>query len=313
MGRARARSSRSSPGIIEPTEGTIAVDGRVSSLLMLGAGFDPDLSGRDNIALAGAFMGIDHADMLARTPGIVALADIGQFIDAPIKTYSSGMNARLGFSIATAVDPDVLLLDEVLSTGDATFRAKSQERVIELMRAARAIVLVTHDMHWAVEFCNRAVLLEHGNIVAAGTPQDVADHPRGSLGAPASRASARAPARRSSRDSTPSRDGRADRRRIVAPAPRGLEVLVVGWFPASDDPVKGRFIADQAEALDAHRAVRPTVVSFEPLGSAGDGRCGPAAAEAWPAGRHGRGRDRPCPGADRRRPGRRPSRSCASG
>jgi ABC-2 type transport system ATP-binding protein len=161
-------------GIIEPTEGAIAVDGRVSSLLMLGAGFDPDLSGRDNIALAGAFMGIDHADMQARTPGIVALADIGQFIDAPIKTYSSGMSARLGFSIATAVDPDVLLLDEVLSTGDATFRAKSQERVIQLMGAAHAIVLVTHDMHWAVEFCNRAVLLEHGSIVAAGTPQDVA-------------------------------------------------------------------------------------------------------------------------------------------
>ena len=96
---------------------------------MLGAGFDPDLTGRDNIVLAGAFMGMDHADMLARMPGIVELADIGQFIDAPIKTYSSGMSARLGFSIATAVDPDVLLLDEVLSTGDATFRAKSQERV----------------------------------------------------------------------------------------------------------------------------------------------------------------------------------------
>lgn len=162
-------------GIIEPTEGAIQVDGRISSLLMLGAGFDPDLTGRDNIVLAGAFMGMDHTDMLARMPGIIDLADIGQFIDAPIKTYSSGMSARLGFSIATAVDPDVLLLDEVLSTGDATFRAKSQERVVHLMRAARAIVLVTHDMHWAVEFCNRAVLLEQGNIVAAGEPQAVAD------------------------------------------------------------------------------------------------------------------------------------------
>jgi ABC-type polysaccharide/polyol phosphate transport system ATPase subunit len=160
-------------GILQPDEGAIEVNGLISSLLTLGAGFDPELSGRDNIALAGAFMGIDHADMVARTPGIVEFAELGQFIDAPIKTYSSGMNARLGFSIATAVEPDVLLLDEVLGTGDATFRAKSQARVVELMRSARAIVLVTHDMSWAREFCNHAVLLERGNVVAAGEPDDV--------------------------------------------------------------------------------------------------------------------------------------------
>ncbi|MGZ3641662.1 MAG: ABC transporter ATP-binding protein [Candidatus Limnocylindrales bacterium] len=162
-------------GILEPTEGAIDVSGRVSSLLTLGAGFDSELSGRDNILLAGAFMGIDHHDMAARLPGIIEFADIGQFIDAPIKTYSSGMNARLGFSIATAVEPDVLLLDEVLGTGDATFRAKSQQRVMELMRSARAIVLVTHDMSWAKEFCNRAILLERGNVVAAGDPSEVVD------------------------------------------------------------------------------------------------------------------------------------------
>jgi len=149
------------------------VNGRISSLLTLGAGFDAELSGRDNILLAGAFMGIAHRDMMARMPGIIEFADLGQFIDAPIKTYSSGMNARLGFSIATAVEPDVLLLDEVLGTGDATFRAKSQARVVELMRAARAIVLVTHDMSWAREFCNHAILLEGGNVVAAGEPDDV--------------------------------------------------------------------------------------------------------------------------------------------
>ena len=160
-------------GILEPDEGAIEVNGLISSLLTLGAGFDPELSGRDNIQLAGAFMGIDHADMVARTPGIVEFAELGQFIDAPIKTYSSGMNARLGFSIATAVEPDVLLLDEVLGTGDATFRAKSQARVVELMKAARAIVLVTHDMNWAREFCNHAVLLERGNVVAAGEPDAV--------------------------------------------------------------------------------------------------------------------------------------------
>ena len=160
-------------GILEPTEGLIEVNGRISSLLTLGAGFDDDLSGRDNVTLAGAFMGLDHEDMMRRLPGIIEFADIGQFIDAPIKTYSTGMNARLGFSIATAVDPDVLLLDEVLGTGDATFRSKSQQRVEELMRSARAIVLVTHDMTWPVEFCNRAILLEKGQIVAAGDPAEV--------------------------------------------------------------------------------------------------------------------------------------------
>ncbi len=162
-------------GILEQTEGHIEVNGRISSLLTLGAGFDPELSGRDNILLAGAFMGLDHRGMLERLPGIIEFADIGQFIDAPIKTYSTGMNARLGFSIATAVEPDVLLLDEVLGTGDATFKTKSQERIQDLMRSARAIVLVTHDMQWATDFCNRAILLEQGHIVASGRPAEVVD------------------------------------------------------------------------------------------------------------------------------------------
>ena len=98
----------------------------MSSLLTLGAGFDSDLSGLDNIRLAGAFMGLDHEWLDERLPGIVEYADLGQFIDAPLKTYSSGMRARLGFAIATSVEPDILLLDEVLSTGDAAFREKSK-------------------------------------------------------------------------------------------------------------------------------------------------------------------------------------------
>jgi ABC-type polysaccharide/polyol phosphate transport system ATPase subunit len=160
-------------GIITPSAGVVEIDGHVSSLLNLGAGFDGDLSGLDNIRLAGAFMGLDHRDVEARLPDIVAFADLGPFIDAPIKTYSSGMRARLGFSIATAVDPDILLLDEVLSTGDASFRAKSKERVLELVRQAKAIVLVTHDMEWVTEYCNHALLLEKGRIVAEGAPADV--------------------------------------------------------------------------------------------------------------------------------------------
>ena len=160
-------------GIITPSAGVVEVDGHVSSLLTLGAGFDGDLSGRDNIRLAGAFMGLDHRSLEQQLPRIVEYADLGPFIDAPIKTYSSGMRARLGFAIATSVEPDILLLDEVLSTGDATFREKSKARVLELVRGAKAIVLVTHDMGWVTEYCNRAILIEKGRIIAEGEPADV--------------------------------------------------------------------------------------------------------------------------------------------
>jgi ABC-type polysaccharide/polyol phosphate transport system ATPase subunit len=160
-------------GILTPSEGDVLVDGHISSLLTLGVGFDQDLSGTDNIRLAGAFMGLDHRMVEEKLPGIVEYADLGEFIDAPIKTYSSGMRARLGFAIATSVEPDILLLDEVLATGDAAFRAKSRERVGELVREAKAIVLVTHDMNWVTEYCNRAILIEQGRILMMGTPEEV--------------------------------------------------------------------------------------------------------------------------------------------
>jgi ABC-2 type transport system ATP-binding protein len=160
-------------GIILPSEGSVEVDGLISSLLTLGAGFDQELTGRENIRLAGAFLGIQGRDMAERTPGIIEFADLGPFIDAPIRTYSSGMRARLGFSIATSVDPDILLLDEVLATGDEVFRAKSKARVLDLVRQAKGVVFVTHDMNWVVEFCNRAILLQKGRIVAEGDPAEV--------------------------------------------------------------------------------------------------------------------------------------------
>jgi ABC-type polysaccharide/polyol phosphate transport system ATPase subunit len=149
------------------------VRGQVSGLLGLGAGFDPELSGVENVLLGGAFLGLDDAIVQQLMPSIIEFADLGDFIEAPLKTYSSGMRARLGFAIATAVDPDILLLDEVLATGDANFRAKSKERVIELVKAAKGVVLVTHDMEWVQEYCNRAVLLEHGRVVLEGAPDEV--------------------------------------------------------------------------------------------------------------------------------------------
>ena len=160
-------------GIMRPSEGVVDVRGQVSGLLGLGAGFDVELSGIENILLGGAFLGLDDRRVQELLPSIVEFADLGDFIEAPIKTYSSGMRARLGFAIATAVDPDILLLDEVLATGDANFRAKSKTRVIELVKAAKGVVLVTHDMEWVREYCNRAILLEKGRVVLEGAPEEV--------------------------------------------------------------------------------------------------------------------------------------------
>ena len=160
----------------------------MSGLLTLGAGFDQDLTGRDNILLGGAFLGLDDAVTRELLPSIIEYAELGEFIDAPIKTYSSGMRARLGFAIATSVDPDILLLDEVLATGDAAFRAKSKARVIEIVKAAKAVVLVTHDMDWVTEYCNRAILIEGGSSSRVGRPGPPPGHwPRGGGRAPAAR------------------------------------------------------------------------------------------------------------------------------
>jgi ABC-2 type transport system ATP-binding protein len=160
-------------GILSPSEGEIRTYGRVSTLLTLGAGFEQQLSGRDNITLVGAFLGIDHKQMVELTPSIIEFAELGPFIDAPVKTYSAGMKSRLGFSIATAIVPDILLLDEVLGTGDQSFRARSQARIRELVERARAIVLVTHDLSYVNEFCNRALLLEKGQIIEIGEPEAI--------------------------------------------------------------------------------------------------------------------------------------------
>jgi ABC-type polysaccharide/polyol phosphate transport system ATPase subunit len=162
-------------GIIRPSEGAVDVRGHVSGLLTLGAGFDKELSGIDNILLGGAFLGLDDEVTRGLLPSIIEYAELGEFIDAPLKTYSSGMRARLGFAIATSVDPDILLLDEVLATGDAAFRAKSKARVIDIVKAAKAVVLVTHDMSWVTEYCNRALLIEQGQVIMEGEPAAVVE------------------------------------------------------------------------------------------------------------------------------------------
>jgi ABC-type polysaccharide/polyol phosphate transport system ATPase subunit len=160
-------------GILEPSAGTIEVRGKIATLLQLGAGFDPALNARENTLLVGEFLGVPHAEMVRRVPAILEFAGLGEFADAEVRTYSSGMRARLGFSVATSVEPDVLLLDEVLSTGDAAFIEKSRGRITELMKRARAIVFVTHDLDSAAAFCTRAIELEGGRIVADGPAKRV--------------------------------------------------------------------------------------------------------------------------------------------
>jgi ABC-type polysaccharide/polyol phosphate transport system ATPase subunit len=160
-------------GILRPDEGSLEIRGRVSALLALGAGFDPELSGRENIQLALAFMGIEGRSAGAIAPGIIDFADLGDFIDAPAKTYSTGMRARLGFSVATAVEPEILVIDEVLATGDVTFRARSRERIDELVRGAHAAIVVTHDLDYVVDACTKAIWLDRGGVAASGDPRAV--------------------------------------------------------------------------------------------------------------------------------------------
>jgi ABC-type branched-subunit amino acid transport system ATPase component len=160
-------------GILEPDEGSVAVYGSISTLLHIGAGFDDELNAEENILLVGAFLGIPASIMRKRIPAILEFAGIGDFANSEVRTYSSGMRARLGFSVATAVKPDVLLVDEVLSTGDASFKEKARARILELMGKARAVVYVTHDLDSAASFCTRAIELEGGRIVADGPAKAV--------------------------------------------------------------------------------------------------------------------------------------------
>lgn len=160
--------------LMEPDEGTLHVRGRISALLNLGVGFDPNLTGRENVQLVGSLMGLSRTATRERLPEVLAFAGIGDFIDAPLRTYSSGMRARLGFAAAaTMIEPHVLLLDEVMGTGDAAFRDRSRERVIELIQRANAVVVASHDMTWISEFATYALLLDAGRVIAEGAPTGV--------------------------------------------------------------------------------------------------------------------------------------------
>lgn len=161
-------------GTLRPTSGTIEVNGRVAALLELGAGFNPDFSGRENVFLTGAVLGLSRADMESKFDEVAAFADIGEFIDQPVKTYSSGMMMRLAFAVNTCVDPDILIVDEALSVGDAPFQAKCFRRLRQLIDQGVSLLFVSHDLGTVRSICSRALWLKQGRAEMWGEAKDVA-------------------------------------------------------------------------------------------------------------------------------------------
>jgi ABC-type polysaccharide/polyol phosphate transport system ATPase subunit len=160
-------------GILQPTEGTVEVNGRLVALFALGAGFNPEFTGRENIMLNGLILGIEHQEMLERFDDIVEFADLGDFIDQPIKTYSSGMRSKLGFAVAVNVEPDVLILDETLAVGDAVYKETALQRMYELRDRGTTILFVSHSMKTVEDFCTEAALIHEGRLMTTGEPAEV--------------------------------------------------------------------------------------------------------------------------------------------
>jgi ABC-type polysaccharide/polyol phosphate transport system ATPase subunit len=160
-------------GIIPPSVGRVAVRGRIAPLIELGAGFDPYLTGRENVFLYGSLLGFPQKELERRLDRIVRFAEMEEFIDVPLMNYSVGMSARLGFAIATDVEPDLLLIDEVFSVGDAAFQKKCEERMESFKAKGVAIVLVSHDLDLIRDTCPRTLFLHHGRIAAIGPTSDV--------------------------------------------------------------------------------------------------------------------------------------------
>lgn len=155
-------------GVFKPTEGEVKRDGRLVPLLELGAGFDPQYTGAENIYLYSAVLGYPKSFVDEKFDDIVKFSELEKFIDVPIKNYSSGMKTRLGFAIATQVEPDILILDEVLSVGDAKFRKKSEKKIMSMFKKNVTVLFVSHSLDQVQRLCNKAILLEHGELVAAG-------------------------------------------------------------------------------------------------------------------------------------------------
>jgi ABC-type polysaccharide/polyol phosphate transport system ATPase subunit len=160
-------------GAYEPSRGSAEIRGKVSSLVDLGLGMDAELTGRENIVLRGVILGLTFKEIEELTPGIEEFSELGDFMSLPMRTYSSGMALRLGFAVSTAVQPDILLLDEMISVGDAGFAEKSKARMQQIVENSRILVLASHSPEMLREYCNRAVLLKEGQVVVDGSLDEV--------------------------------------------------------------------------------------------------------------------------------------------
>ncbi len=160
-------------GVYRPTAGQVRVSGRVAALIELAAGFHPELTGRENILLNGLLLGLNKREIAEREQQIIDFAEIGEFIDSPVKQYSSGMFMRLGFAVAVQVDPDILLMDEILAVGDMSFQQKCLERLDDFRDRRKTIILVSHSMGAIREHCRRVLLIDSGHLLADGTPDEV--------------------------------------------------------------------------------------------------------------------------------------------
>ena len=174
-GAGKSTLMRAIAGILPPTSGSIEVWGRASTLLALGVGFNKNLSGRENIILGGLAAGLTKDEVEARAAEVAEWTELGDFIDMPMNTYSSGMSARVGFSVAVHMKPDILMIDEALSTGDAHFREKATAKMAELRQSARAMFLVSHGLNSITEMCTEAIWLDHGTLMMRGDPEEVVD------------------------------------------------------------------------------------------------------------------------------------------
>lgn len=162
-------------GILKPTSGSVEVRGNIVPMLELGSGFDYDLSGKENIYLNGAILGYSESFLKSKYDEIVAFSEIKNFMNVPLRNYSSGMVMRLAFSIATVVQPDILIVDEILAVGDADFQKKSKARMLELMSGGTTVIYVSHSMAQIREMCTKAVWIEHGKMMLEGNAQQVCD------------------------------------------------------------------------------------------------------------------------------------------
>jgi lipopolysaccharide transport system ATP-binding protein len=160
-------------GIMKPTEGTMRVNGRISALIEVGAGFHPDLTGRENVYLNGAILGMSKTEIEKKMDSIIEFSGMGEFMETPVKRYSSGMYARLGFAIAAHVEPEILLVDEVLSVGDYTFQGRCIQKMNEILKNGTTVIFVSHNMESVLSLCGRAILLVNGEVAREGSPTEV--------------------------------------------------------------------------------------------------------------------------------------------